>query len=223
MAEQFKSGSAPGSRRPLFFANIERNSSEFSHPSMSYNFWMFSVFALARIAGTKSVGSGNFSALTTDFRTSSVSESPVSNTIPGQSIRKIRFINVIYCQTFVSPGIGATLQTFFVLMVFMREDLPTFGYPTIPTLICFLSECNWENCLRRFISVLLPKEFVIEAWKAIVGTFLPRRRIHFLVAQFGTRSTLFITKIKCLWDAFLAKCFSKCSHLVPGTFLASKT
>mmetsp|Transcript_17689 Transcript_17689/g.25054 ORF Transcript_17689/g.25054 Transcript_17689/m.25054 type:complete len:307 (+) Transcript_17689:386-1306(+) len=137
MAEQFKSGSAPGSRRPLFFANIERNSSEFSHPSMSYNFWMFSVFALARIAGTKSVGSGNFSALTTDFRTSSVSESPVSNTIPGQSIRKIRFINVIYCQTFVSPGIGATLQTFFVLMVFMREDLPTFGYPTIPTLICF--------------------------------------------------------------------------------------
>jgi hypothetical protein len=31
--------------------------------------------------------------------------------MPGQSIRNIRFINVIYCQTLVSPAIGATLQT----------------------------------------------------------------------------------------------------------------
>lgn len=49
---------------------------------------------------------------TTPLRTMSVSESLLWYTTPGQSIRKILLVKVIYCQTFVSPGIGATLQTF---------------------------------------------------------------------------------------------------------------
>jgi signal recognition particle receptor subunit beta len=32
-------------------------------------------------------------------------------TTPGQSMRKMRFMSVMYCQTFVSPGTGATLHT----------------------------------------------------------------------------------------------------------------
>ena len=42
-----------------------------------------------------------------------------------------------YCQTFVSPGIGATLQTLVFLRVLITELFPTFGYPINPTLICF--------------------------------------------------------------------------------------
>ena len=37
-------------------------------------------------------------------------------------------MNVIYCHTFVSPGMGAALQTFFFFNVLMIDDLPTFGY-----------------------------------------------------------------------------------------------
>lgn len=47
-----------------------------------------------------------------------------------------------YMFTFVSPAIGATVQTFFFLSVLMTELLPTLGYPINPTLICFLSMCN---------------------------------------------------------------------------------
>jgi hypothetical protein len=47
----------------------------------------------------------------------------------------------------VSPAIGATTQTFFFLRVLMILDLPTLGYPTIPTETCFLSEWSDENCL----------------------------------------------------------------------------
>ena len=57
----------------------------------------------------------------------SVSESPVGYTTPGQSIKKIRLKRVMYCQTLVSPGIGATLQTFLLRSVLMIELLPTFG------------------------------------------------------------------------------------------------
>lgn len=42
-------------------------------------------------------------------------------------MRYIRLINVMYCHTFVSPGIGATLQTFFFRSVLMMEDLPVLG------------------------------------------------------------------------------------------------
>jgi hypothetical protein len=48
-------------------------------------------------------------------------------TIPGQSMRYIRFINVMYCQTFVSPGMGAVVQTSLLRKVLMIEDLPVLG------------------------------------------------------------------------------------------------
>jgi hypothetical protein len=51
----------------------------------------------------------------------------------------MRFMSVMYCHTFVSPGIGATLQLFFFTSVLMTLLLPTFGYPMNPTLICYLS------------------------------------------------------------------------------------
>ena len=50
-------------------------------------------------------------------------------TTPGQSIRNTFRNNVIYCHTFVSPGIGATLHTFFFFNVLMTELFPTLGYP----------------------------------------------------------------------------------------------
>ena len=59
--------------------------------------------------------------------------SPVSDTTPGQSIRKIRFIRAMYCQTFVSPGIGAALQHFLPIREFMTLDFPVLGYPITPT------------------------------------------------------------------------------------------
>lgn len=75
----------------------------------------------------------------------------------------------MYCQILVSPGIGATLQTFFFRNVLIMEDLPTLGYPINPTEICLRSECNDENCRNKLIKLPLPKELVIEAWNAIVG------------------------------------------------------
>jgi len=45
----------------------------------------------------------------------------------------------MYYHTFVSPGIGAALQTYFAFKELMTELFPTFGYPTKPTLIVFLS------------------------------------------------------------------------------------
>ena len=35
----------------------------------------------------------------------------VGGTMPGQSMRKIFFVRDTYCQTFVSPGMGAALHT----------------------------------------------------------------------------------------------------------------
>ena len=36
-------------------------------------------------------------------------------------------MSVMYCQTLVSPGMGAVVQTCFFLSVLMMDDLPTFG------------------------------------------------------------------------------------------------
>ena len=36
-------------------------------------------------------------------------------------------MSVTYCHTFVSPGTGATLHTFFDDSALMTEDLPTLG------------------------------------------------------------------------------------------------
>ena len=81
----------------------------------------------------------------------------------------MRFVSVMYCQTLVSPGTGATLQTLPALRVLMTLDLPTLGYPMKPTEICFLSECSCENWRRSWMSEPLPKEWFGEAWKASVG------------------------------------------------------
>ena len=72
-------------------------------------------------------GDDSFSDRTTPFNTSSVSDAPVGYTMPGQSMRKMRFMSVMYCQTLVSPGMGATLQLFFFTSVLMTLLLPTFG------------------------------------------------------------------------------------------------
>ena len=82
----------------------------------------------------------------------------------------------MYCHTFVSPGIGATVQTFFFLKVLMMEDFPVFGYPMKPTEICLRLECSEENCRRSAIREPFPNEFVILAWKASVGYSLDRAR-----------------------------------------------
>lgn len=75
----------------------------------------------------------------------------------------------MYCQTFVSPGIGATVQTFFFRSVLITDDFPVFGYPMKPTEICFRLECNAENWRSSEINEPFPKELVMEAWKARVG------------------------------------------------------
>ena len=51
----------------------------------------------------------------------------------------------------------------------MMDDLPVLGYPMNPTEICFLEAFRVENWRRRVIKLPLPKEFVMEAWKARVG------------------------------------------------------
>lgn len=70
------------------------------------------------------------------------------------------------------------MQTFFFRSVLMMEDLPVFGYPMKPTEICLRSEWSDENCRRSWIREPLPKEFVIEAWKARVGYSFERWRTH---------------------------------------------
>lgn len=72
-------------------------------------------------------------------------------------------MRVMYCQTLVSPGMGATVHTFFRRSVLMMDDLPVFGYPIKPTEICFREACSEENCRSSCIREPLPKEFVILA------------------------------------------------------------
>merc|ERR1712226_424988 len=103
---------------------------------------------------------------------------------------EIRLNKDTYCQIFVSPGMGATLQDFFDKSVFMTELLPTFGYPMTPTDICFLSSCSFPNCRRRLIRAPFPKACVMEAWKAIVGLTAASSPIQRLATQEGTKSTL---------------------------------
>ena len=87
-------------------------------------------------------------------------------------------MRVMYCQTFVSPGIGATVQTRFFRKVLMMLDFPVFGYPMRPTDICLREECSELNCRNNVISEPLPKEFVIEAWNANVGYSFDNIRTH---------------------------------------------
>lgn len=65
--------------------------------------------------------------------------------------------------TLVSPGTGATVQTLLFFSVLITLLLPTLGYPINPIDICFLSECNCENCRSNAINEPLPKEWFGEA------------------------------------------------------------
>lgn len=87
-------------------------------------------------------------------------------------------MRVIYCHTFVSPGMGATVHTFFFFRVLMILDFPTFGYPIKPTDICFLSEWRTENCRSSWIKAPFPKELLIDACIAIVGADRERCLTH---------------------------------------------
>lgn len=84
-------------------------------------------------------------------------------------MRYILLVKVIYCQTLVSPGIGAALHTFFSFKVFITLDFPTFGYPTNPILIFFLSRWKISNCLNKFMRDPFPNGFVMDDLKAMVG------------------------------------------------------
>eukprot|EP00952_Eustigmatos_sp_NYUAD-ZCMA_P012131 48828-Eustigmatos_ZCMA.PRE.1 len=61
------------------------------------------------------------------------------------------------------------------------------------------------------------------AWKARVGYSLFKIFIHRRTAHAGMRSHLFTTKMRCLWDAFFLRCFSRNGQRVPGTLRASRT
>lgn len=69
----------------------------------------------------------------------------------------------------VSPGTGATRQTLPLLTVLITLDLPTFGYPTNPTEICFLSAWSCPNWRRSWMSAPLPNAWRGLAWNASVG------------------------------------------------------
>ena len=130
---------------------------------------------------------------------------------------------MIYCQTLVYPGTGAALQTFFSFKVLMTLDFPTFGYPTKPILIFFLSLWKISNCLNKLINDPFPKGFEIEDLNAMVGYDFEKCLTHLAKAQTGIKSALLINKTKCLCGQFFLICYSKAFDLVPSGSLASKT
>mmetsp|Transcript_71553 Transcript_71553/g.213511 ORF Transcript_71553/g.213511 Transcript_71553/m.213511 type:complete len:244 (-) Transcript_71553:277-1008(-) len=166
------------------------------------------------------------SARTTPFNTFAQSELKScgdGGTMPGQSSMYSRLVSEMYCHMRVSPGTGAALQTFFFFSVLMTEDFPTFGYPIMPMVTCFLSFMMVLNCRSRFSSEFFPKGFVIDAWKASVGYSFMRIWIHRRETHVGTRSTLFSTSTMCLCGRFFRISFSKGVHRVPMGSRASRT
>uniref|UniRef100_A0A2M4B1M3 Putative secreted protein n=1 Tax=Anopheles triannulatus TaxID=58253 RepID=A0A2M4B1M3_9DIPT len=135
----------------------------------------------------------------------------------------MRFMSVMYCQTFVSPAIGATLHTFLLRNALITDDLPTFGYPMKPTLICFLSTCSLPICRSRLMSAPFPNGCVREAWNAIVGYSLLSIATQRCVTQIGTRSTLFRMKNRCLCGFSLRRNVSIYFDRVPIGSRASNT
>ena len=100
-------------------------------------------------------------------------------------------MRVIYCHTLVYPGTGAALQTLFSFKVLITLDFPTFGYPTNPILMFFLSRWKISNCLNRLIKDPFPKGFVMLDLNAIVGYCLERCFTHFANTHIGIKSALF--------------------------------
>jgi len=70
-------------------------------------------------------------------------------------------VSVIYCHTLVSPGIGAHMHTFLFFKVLITLDLPTFGYPTSPTLIDFFPTKILPYCFKTFIKAIFPYGLLI--------------------------------------------------------------
>ena len=178
---------------------------------------------LYKIASMYYEGSGTFSALTTLFKTLSVSDCSSSWTIPGQSIKYILFVKVMYCQVFVSPGIGATLQQFFFINVLITELFPAFGYPINPTLIFFLSLCRISNCFKSCMRDPFPNGFYILAWNARVGVVFDKYFTHLYVTDVGIKSHLLRMKTRCLLGHLYFKYYSMNLVLVPFGSLASRT
>lgn len=69
-----------------------------------------------------------------------------------------------------------------------------------PTDICLRSECREENWRRSWIREPLPKEFVIEAWKARVGKSFERERTQ---AACFCRRCQFVTSMQNIGKQFL--------------------
>mmetsp|Transcript_71943 Transcript_71943/g.153794 ORF Transcript_71943/g.153794 Transcript_71943/m.153794 type:complete len:217 (-) Transcript_71943:841-1491(-) len=55
-------------------------------------------------------------------------------TTPGLSQRQVRSSRTKVCKVFVWPGVALTLTTLPPMMLFTREDLPTLGWPTKPSM-----------------------------------------------------------------------------------------
>src|SRR5690349_9897422 len=92
--------------------------------------------------------------------------------------------------TFVSPGTGATVHTFFWRTVLIMELFPVFGYPMNPTEICFLSAWSLLNWRSNWIKEPLPKELLMLAWKARVGYSLERTFTHLACKEEDTHGAL---------------------------------
>lgn len=91
----------------------------------------------------------------------------------------MRLVIVIYYQTFVSPGIGATLQQAFFIRALITDDLPTLGYPINPTEIDFLFLWRTSNYFKSWIKLPLPNGFCLEAWNAMQGKDCCKYLTHF--------------------------------------------
>mmetsp|Transcript_247 Transcript_247/g.563 ORF Transcript_247/g.563 Transcript_247/m.563 type:complete len:233 (+) Transcript_247:1165-1863(+) len=185
----------------------------------------YCFFTLLRTSSMYQEHPSTRSARTTPLRTFAASflkSDAVGGTIPGQSNKYNLRVRAMYCQILVSPGTGAALQTFFLFRVLITDDLPTLGYPIMPTVTCFLSLRRVLNCRSKFSKAFLPNGFVIEAWKASVGKSFIKIWIQRLETQVGTRSTLFSTSTMCLWDLCLRISLSRAMQRVPMGSRASR-
>lgn len=62
----------------------------------------------------------------------------LDRTTPGESIRTMFLSNQISCILLVTPGVLPVGAALLLLRELMREDLPTLGKPTTPTVIYYL-------------------------------------------------------------------------------------
>ena len=79
------------------------------------------------------IGSLISSTLIADLKINESLYSLLDRTTPGESIKTIFLSSQISCILFVTPGVLPVAAALHRLREFMRDDFPTFGYPTIPT------------------------------------------------------------------------------------------